>query len=510
MLDAAFVRVSIGDMDYFFKRGMLHAMLSISLSWGAVGYAQAAPVDLGKVMFVGDSITHGYGAPSYRWPLHKIWVDNGVRFTVVGVTQGNQNPRMGIAAGTMYAGTPFNNRHSAMSSERAYEIAGRINNSKRLGDSNVKDWLGLDASYSGPFKIDPSSEMPDVFIMMIGTNDTLSDYGKKGGIGAGKNIEEAQLNLLGKRSGKKWNGKGDMDVIVDAMREANPKARIILLTIPSWYDDRPSNGAAADYAAITGYNKNLKDWARWKKVEVVDVNAGLVDVSRKDKPGAGVQDLFNASDKLHPTVQGDLVIAALVARGMGLPGRTAGLERRAATDLGDHPSDSKEISSVAEGVGKVSVAPKGKVSHAWKEDASKGFTVSVQGPVGDGAKGGWVTDSGLALTAGNGSQSGTLLVSESCLAWNGHTTLYSADMSANKEEIRLVWQPGQPDQGIASGFYVWLGDKLVGEGLPAVEGGVNGFTLQNTGKKALLFRVADAAAPYAPEVAPPEKKGKKK
>lgn len=488
--------------------GLTRAIWALSLL--GVGMAAEAPAELGKIMFVGDSITHGYGAPSYRWPLHKILVDNGISFTVVGVTQGNQNPSKGIAPGTQYAGVAFNNRHSAMSSERAYEIAGRINQSGRLGDSNIQGWLGLDGSYSGPFQIDAAADMPDVFIMLIGTNDTLSDYGKKDGIGAADNIKEVQLNLLGKGSGKRWNGKGDMDTIIDSMRKANPKARIILLTIPTWYDDRPSNGEKEDYAAIAEYNKALKSWAQWKKVELIDINNGLVDVSRTDKPGAGVKELFNASDKLHPTQQGDLVIAALVARGMGLAGRTAGLERKAATDLGElgEPSSQKGVTPGKNG--KLVLAPKGELHYTWPEDSSHGFTVSIQGKVGDGSKGGWQTDGGLSITAGNGSQSGTLLVTEASLSWDGNT-LYSNDMSANKEEIRLVWQPGKAAEGIAPGFYVWLGDKLIGEGLASTgNSGVNGIQLRHTGKKPVSLQLTCAPAPYAPPVAPPPAKNKKK
>lgn len=488
--------------------GLTRAVLALSLL--GIGYAADAPAELGKIMFVGDSITHGYGAPSYRWPFHKILVDNGITFSMVGVTQGNQNPSKGIAAGTKYAGVAFNNRHSAMSSERAYEIAGRINQSGRLGDSSIQGWLGLDSSYSGPFQIDAAADMPDVFVMLIGTNDTLSDYGNKGGIGAADNIKEVQLNLLGKGTGKRWSGKGDMDTIVDAMRKANPKARIVLLTIPTWFDERPSNGAKEDYAAIAGYNKALKSWAQWKKVELVDINNGLVDVSRTDKPGAGVKELFNASDKLHPTQQGDLVIAALVARGMGLAGRTAGLERKAAADLGELPEPETQKGATPGKEGKLALAPKGELGYTWAADASAGFTVSIQGKVGDGAKGGWLTEDGLSLSAGNGTQTGSLVVSESFISWDG-STLYSGDMSANKEEIRLVWQPGKPTEGIAPGFYVWLGDKLIGEGLATTGNpGLNGFRLRNTGKKPVNLQLSAAPAPYAPPVAPPPSKGKKK
>ncbi len=44
--------------------------------------------DMGNIMCVGDSITHGVSSASYRWPLFKILVDNGYNFNEVGVMTG--------------------------------------------------------------------------------------------------------------------------------------------------------------------------------------------------------------------------------------------------------------------------------------------------------------------------------------------------------------------------------------------------------------------------------------
>ena len=45
--------------------------------------------ELGHVLYIGDSITHGYEAPSYRWALHKIFVDNGIKYDEIGIEVGN-------------------------------------------------------------------------------------------------------------------------------------------------------------------------------------------------------------------------------------------------------------------------------------------------------------------------------------------------------------------------------------------------------------------------------------
>lgn len=429
---------------------------------GSVDAAAAAPPELGNVMFVGDSITHGYGAPSYRWPLHKILVDNGVVFVAVGVTQGNQNPRFCVAPGTEYAGVPFNNRHSAMSSERAYEIAGRINKSGRLGNSSIKDWLGLNTKYSGNFKLDTSTQMPDVMVMMIGTNDTLSDFGNKGGIGAGDNMKIVQKNLIGTRKGKKWSGDGDLDAIVDSMRKANPNVRILVLTIPTWHDVRHNNNRASDFDAIMKYNEELKQWAEFKKVEVAEVNKGLIDPSREDKPGVAEPQFFNAHDKLHPTVQGDLLIAAEVADALGIPGRTVGLARKNAEEFVQVQLNGKKLTKT--------------VASPLPQPDADSFTASVTCRVGNGSEDGWNKTDGLRLTVGNGTLTGVLTVTESAIIWGekADSVLYCADMSVNSEELRVAAVPGDNAQGRTPGFYVWLGDRLIGEALPGMDSASNG------------------------------------
>lgn len=65
--------------------------------------ATAAPADteLGNVMFVGDSITHGVNSASYRWALHKIFTDNGISYRAEGVKTGNYSG--GVTAGARYS-----------------------------------------------------------------------------------------------------------------------------------------------------------------------------------------------------------------------------------------------------------------------------------------------------------------------------------------------------------------------------------------------------------------------
>lgn len=473
---------------------MLRNSLFVALG-ASVVMAAESPQDLGKVMFVGDSITHGFGTPSYRWPLHKILVDNGVKYDAVGVTEGNQNPRFCVKPGTLYAGVAFNNRHSAMSSERAYEIAGRINTSGRLGNSNIADWLGLDASYQGKFKLDMPAQTPDLVVMMIGTNDTFGDYGNKGGVGAGDNMQKAQKNLLGSMAENgTWSGTGDLDVIIDSLRKVNPQMRVVILPIPTWHDARRNNNKAEDFAALMLYNENLKKWAHAKNLEFVDINEVLVNPSREDKPGVAEIQFFHAVDRLHPTVQGDLLIAAKVADALGVPGRTVGLPRKAVADFTPVTLPSVPLTRTI-------AAPLPQISCPT-------FTASVNCIVGNGATDGWVTNEGLRFTIGNGENTGVVTVTESGVLWGekADKVLYCADMSANQQELRVVYVSGDSSAGYTPGFYVWLGEHLIGEALPgmapALNGHVPGLVLSRRGTPEVRVKSAAVeSGAYAPSVA---------
>lgn len=110
----------------------------------AFSAAAAAPAEteLGNVMYVGDSITHGVNSGSYRWALHKIFADNGISYKAEGVKTGNYSG--GVTAGTSYGGQIFNNEHSSQASARAWEISGR-SSGIRFDGSNIYNWLGFPA-----------------------------------------------------------------------------------------------------------------------------------------------------------------------------------------------------------------------------------------------------------------------------------------------------------------------------------------------------------------------------
>ena len=121
-------------------------------------------------------------------------------------------------------------------------------------------------------------------------------------------------------------------------------------------------------------------------------------------------------------------------------------------------------------------------------DVSKGFTVAVQGAaVGNGATDGWSATAGIRLHVCRPDKQvcGKLSMTESAILWNGKTVLYRSDMSQIKDDIRVAWLPTTKGENRQPGFYVWLGDRLIGEALPSMpqsaNGMVNGASVSKSG-----------------------------
>ncbi|WP_183164150.1 GDSL-type esterase/lipase family protein [Akkermansia muciniphila] len=472
--------------------------------------ATAAPAgtELGNVMYVGDSITHGVNSASYRWALHKIFTDNGISYQAEGVKTGNYSG--GVTAGTSYGGQIFNNEHSSQASARAWEISGR-NSGSRFDGSNIYNWLGLSGTkangnaYSG--QTFTGDNTPDTFFMMIGTNDLLSD-GNNATLA--DRLDSVSQNLL-----------NDMDTIVEAMFQANEHANVIILTIPCW--TRHSNGNSdATHQAVADYNDRLKTWGNGRQnVTVIDINAGLIDVT-SSTPFYGVSSMFNnpGSDGLHPNAQGDLLMAGNIARAMGYAGRTAGQERKDAGGLainfhqgGQSPawSSNSQLENKGFSLANVTVDENGislgqsgesSISYSWAEgtELQNGFTFDCNLVLGNGAADGWDTASDFSISLGNSSFYGTLNINEAYIKW-GDAILYSLDMSANAENLRMAYICGNDMEGLKGGYYVWLGDMLIGEALSVTSGsGCNGLTIQYNGSgTAVLHDLAlDGTGSYAP------------
>ncbi len=469
----------------------------------------AAPTDLGDVMYVGDSITHGVNAGSYRWAMHKILVDAGISYDAEGVKTGNFSN--GVANGTMYGNVAFENVHSSQASARAWELSGRSSGS-RFNGSNITNWLGQStvqkngATYSGvTFTGD---DTPETFFLLIGTNDLLSD-GNNSTLNT--RIDSATTTLL-----------GDMDLIYNSMCQANANANIVVLGIPCW--TAHANGNSADtHRAVETYNASLKDWATTKSnVTYVEVNKGMVDVAA-ETPFYGVSSMFNTpgTDGLHPNAQGDLIMAGNVAKAMGYAGRSAGQQRKAAKDLAVNFHSGSAAAPTWTGISQLTTAGfatsnvtvssaginmggegRSEIGYSWAENDMLvgGFTLDIDLSLGDGNLNGWNVSDDLSITLGTDSFTGTLNINEAYIKW-GNTILYSTDMAANTETLRMSWLAGNSSENLSAGYYVWLGDMLIGEALGVTyETGKSGLSIsyEGTGNALIKDLALDGNNSYAP------------
>ncbi len=480
-------------LPHKFQAALIAALASVSLTTLSAGSALAeetAPLtfgaDLGDVMYVGDSITHGIAAASWRWSMHKIFVDAGVSYDENGYNTGNDPGYSGrLEPGTPYGGVVFENVHSAHSGGDAFEVIGRAKRgSGHYGNSNIYNWLGVDkqltvrgsstGSYTGTV-----TENVDTFLMLIGTNDLLSAHTDKPTEIAGS-ASDALVTDIGN--------------IYGVMQQTNPGSQLVLLSIPCWTDHGNNNSKEVHEAVVTANNK-LKNWADSQaNVTYADVNDGLIDVS-SDIPFKGPRAFFRSptGDGLHPNAQGEIIIAGNVAKAMGYAGRSVGLDRADA----QHPGETA-WHSIAEPVTVTGTAydvPDVQFTTAL------GYTVDFNALYGNGGTDAWDNDHAFSVTVGDGIHSGTLSLTEAYVKW-GDKLLYSKDNSQAGDNLRIAYVNASinASDNVSAGYYVWLGDKLIGEALTAgsASDGFNGIKLQSTGVDTTLSTLSWTDAAYAP------------
>lgn len=482
------------------KKLLVAVLAACSMGLTAKAETEAA-YTLGNIMYVGDSITHGVASASYRWALHKILVDNDVEYKEVGYAKGNDSNYE--IPNTVYCGVEFENLRSAQSSQRAYNTAGRVD-TERLDHTSIQNWLGV----STVDTIDPTKKMDgnaytkdpitdtDAFVLMLGTNDLLSDHKDS----VVDKLDEVTTNLLGAADASGKRTGGDMGTIVDTMYASNPNAAVYVSVVPCWTTHGNSN-LPATHEAVESYNESLKQWVQdynavnGKNMVLVDVNRGLLDVA-SSTPFYGVSSMFRSpgSDGIHPNAQGELIIAGNLARAMGYGGRTAGLERVAAVDF----------QTMVEAKDLVLKDETTSLSFNWDGDVTPtgGYTAELMGfTLGNGAADAWNTTENFTITIGNGSTAGTININEAYIQWD-NTVLFSEDMSSLTENIRVAYHTGDSDNNIASGYYVWLGDMLIGEALNGSSSSMNGVSLSYSGSSyyTLTGLAMDAGSAYAPTI----------
>lgn len=446
--------------------------------------------DLGKVMYIGDSITDGEaGQKSWRYSFFKILADEGITQVEEGYFQSTQTS--GQITTASYGDRTFTNTHSAHTSARSTQTVG--SRTGRYGDSNIMNWLGQStvktdgANYTGA--VYDGSAAPDTFFVLLGTNDTLSE--DKGHMS--ETFYNQVINTMYGYSNESFDGKsGTFDKMYASMMEANPDAKLVILEIPTWSPDHKNNNNAEDFYWIGQVNQKLHEWADSKKnsnITIVKSDTGIVDVANTEKPGSGVVRMF--ADGLHPSAQGELLIAGNVAKALGYGGRTMGQERKGAgtfTNLNITPVQGVTVSTTWD---------------AADVDVTGSFTVDIATlKVGNGyTDTAWDTTDVLTITVGDGSHQGVLKVNEAYIKW-GSDILYSYDMSQNTDSLRISYiTGGDLPSGYSAGYYVWLGDMMIGESLMSSTGATDGVSVAWTGSTSVTMgSVSGTAGAYAPSL----------
>ena len=472
----------------------LAAALLASLATAHAGEPITFGADLGNVMYVGDSITDGVSgggvnAKSWRYAFFQVLADNGIAQNEEGYYQHTQSSKAITTAA--YGGRTFENIHSAQASARSTQTVG--DRTGRYDNTNIYNWLGQSTektgggTYSGPAY--SGEKAPDTFFVLLGTNDTLSEDG-------GHMSEDFYNRVLGTMYGYsngEFNGKtGTFDKMYASMMEANPNAKVVVLEIPTWSPNHSNNNYAADFTYIAKVNEKLHEWAATKgdNITVAKADTGIVDVANTAKPGAAIPAM--TIDGLHPSAQGELLMAGNVAKAMGYAGRTVGLTRADAT------TPDTDWSSIA---APLTVTSSALTVEGATFTVTDGCTVDFNAAYGNGGAGGWDNANAFTITVGDGAHTGTLSLTEAYVKWGDNTVLYSRDnsvVSADNLRIAYVNPSVTASDNVSAGYYVWLGDQLIGEGLTATTGDFNGIRLQSTGVNTTVSSLTWSDTAYAP------------
>lgn len=475
------------------------------------------------IVFVGDSITNGgkYLAgpvPSYRYQLFKNFVDNGVKFEPMGMTRGAAWRTDVSALTPNYRGVAFENVSEAAASARAYQYSGHGNEKMQSGNNFKADPgtafpeknrgpVSLKLGLANPFVKDKKAAKDSFF---DGTNlkkytgETYrSLYGNKKvetlcilvGINDLYDAWEPQKNIVEHIHG-----------IVSAFQKHNPAVRVhVFELLPTG----KNNGTGTNNKNnVAPYNKLLREtapsWSSGKSVVTCDNIA----------QGFYAEDgsMIDTDRGAHPNAQGELIVGGNIARVLNVGQRNAGLKRKnlenlrcaefssqgasAKISFGENffefsptPSKGLKIDSRKRLVFETADSDASDFRINWsKLGASSGKsprTVALKVRMNATTR----DDNFLGIICGNGSEAGVLLVGESGVFWNTPQTLLYGSKSTNEDEkkftkksteIRVVWKPKGETLG---GFYVWVGDQLVGEALA----GSPDAKLSETYKNALLI-----------------------
>ncbi|MGN0835223.1 MAG: hypothetical protein ACI4QA_05290 [Candidatus Spyradosoma sp.] len=463
---------------------MFRKSLSFAAGAAALALLSAFPpaADARDIVFVGDSITQG-GAylagpvASWRYALFKHFVDAGEEFFPMGTTVGARGNTDVSALCPPYRGVAFTNVSEAAASARAYQYAGHVADGKfradpgsafppenrgpvtiKLGQKNP--FTGTDEFFDGTarkkyvgetYRSRYGARRPDTLCVLIGINDLYD--AREGNAAIAEHVHG----------------------IVKAFQKHNLKIRVhVFELLPTGRDNGTGTTGKNNYIP---YNEYLRGVVRKWSTASSKVTLDRISDGFYAESGA----MIDTARGAHPNRQGELIVAGNAARALGLPQRSAGLERRgnaelasAAENLASGKFSRKGAGVSASGDRAVFASGEGESTLAWawnKKGKAREFTLAFSAKLDATAR----ADNALCVVVGNGAEAGVLAVREEGVFWND-ALLYGADALGDKAHnsfsttktaaaLRVAWLDGNARAGVPGGFYVWLGDVLVGEAL---------------------------------------------
>lgn len=458
-------------------------MSPISLNLRSLVFAAAlsafsvpAFASVGNIVFLGDSITQGKGVEtelSYRYSLWKCFVDNNEEWKPQGsMTIFNNGNAANPTLTPDYLGKEFDNRNEGHYGwDAAWIIDGnsgsdRPNTGQKTG--GLLDWM------------EKYSETPNTATVLIGVNDlSRGTYTNAEVISNVKNI-------------------------VTTLQSKNPEMTVhVFSLLPS---------AQARWNGVTGVPRNLiSEYNKELEVEVGKWSAEKSNIQYHDITKGFDPTIHTVSDKLHPNIQGALIVSGNIARALGIGQRTVNLEQRGSGML----TSQTEFSSKAGGGVSLDIKTAGSLVNTkdgdsyWSVNSKGDLVLNTAGKtVASDLQFSWGTSASteheltltldvkmskipesttnfLSVWVGNGVSLGMLYIGEDGIYWGdrsasnllyGQTveTYKDGFMTADFQTLRIVWRDADEGNGIESGFYVWLGGQLIGEGLTGNSDTTNG------------------------------------
>ena len=453
-----------------------------------------AEIDFGNIAFVGDSITQGAGVEntakdkslSYRYPLWKIFVSNGVAWNPVGSMSTFLDGSSASASQTSdFLGNVYDNTSEGHYGWRTYDfLNGPTDRNQASGSGKLSEWL-TNATYY-------PDGTPDTVTLLLGVND----------LSYNKSVAETAANAKS---------------IIQQYQQKNPNVTVHVFSVlptnqASW------NGVADAQERIREYNAELK-----KQISSGEWNTENSTVKYHDIT-TGFDAAGFTSDNVHPNAGGALLVAKNIAVALGLnPVIDLGKPQVKASELKTQVEFAQDESSWT-ATAKTGTATRDFEktvfnSHTWGVDSNGCLDISTVATGGSDIRLNWAngtlqeftlemsvkmdktdrTNNHLGIFAGNGSGVGVLYVGESGIFWNDTSTLLYGGISEEYKtyfattdfiDVRIAYMFNE-DSTTEGGFYVWLNGELIGDCLS----GIANSSVVNQFKNTLL--IGDIGSAYA-------------